>query len=557
MIGARVLRGLVVLGIGGPILAGLAVTLAAAFGWQPAIGRADLTLEPWAQAVAQPGFGTSLRLTLVTGLGASALSLVLALGLAFRLAGRPGALRWLTPVLAMPHAALAIGLAFLIAPSGWIARGLSGPLGWTQPPDLATVGDPWGLALILGLILKEVPFLLLVILAALAQVPVAAQIATGRALGYRPFAVWLRVIVPQLYPLIRLPAFVVLAFSLSVVDMALVLGPSNPPTLAVAILRGFSAPDPAMLLPASALAALQAGIVAAGIGLWWLAERALAALGPIWLRRGRRAAVAPLRAVVDIGGAIAALLALGALVVLALWSVAWRWSFPQALPESWSLRLWAAPGQGWGGDAVTTLGLGLASAGLALALAIGWLEAEDRLARRTPLAALLALPLLVPQIAFLQGLNVAFLSAGLPPGVAAVVWAHLLFVFPYVLIALGGPWRALDPGLIRSAASLGAGPVRRLWAVKLPILLRPILTAAAVGFAVSIAQYLPTLFMGGGRVVTLTTEAVALSSASDRRVAAVYAVLQGALPLLAFGAAVLLPALVQRNRAGLTGGMIR
>ncbi len=42
--------------------------------------------------------------------------------------------------------------------------------------------------------------------------------------------------------------------------------------------------------------------------------------------------------------------------------------------------------------------------------------------------------------------------------------------------------------------------------------MRPILATFAVGFAVSVAQYLPTLFAGGGRFVTVTTEAVALSA---------------------------------------------
>ena len=53
--------------------------------------------------------------------------------------------------------------------------------------------------------------------------------------------------------------------------------------------------------------------------------------------------------------------------------------------------------------------------------------------------------------------------------------------------------------------------------MKLPMLLRPMATAAAIGFAVSVAQYLPTLFIGAGRVATLTTEAVTLSSGADRR----------------------------------------
>ena len=48
----------------------------------------------------------------------------------------------------------------------------------------------------------------------------------------------------MLYRQIRLPLYAVLAFALSVVDMALVLGPSAPPVLAVQLLRWFNDPDP-------------------------------------------------------------------------------------------------------------------------------------------------------------------------------------------------------------------------------------------------------------------------------------------------------------------------
>jgi putative thiamine transport system permease protein len=62
------------------------------------------------------------------------------------------------------------------------------------------------------------------------------------------------------------------------------------------------------------------------------------------------------------------------------------------------------------------------------------------------------------------------------------------------------------------------------------MLLRPILFAIAIGFSVSVAQYLPTLFVGAGRFDTLTTEAGSLASGSDRRVVAVFALCQ--LPVL-------------------------
>jgi putative thiamine transport system permease protein len=89
------------------------------------------------------------------------------------------------------------------------------------------------------------------------------------------------------------------------------------------------------------------------------------------------------------------------------------------------------------------------------------------------------------------------------------------------------------------------------WRIKLPILLRPLLIAAAVGFAVSAGQYLPTLFAGGGRYATLTTEAVTLAAGGDRRIVAVYAVLQAAVPLVVYALAIAVPRAVWRERRAL------
>ncbi len=554
-----VVLGVVGLGLIAPIGLGLWQTGRAAFGILPALGHTVLTLDPWRDLAALPGFATSLRLTLVTGLGSTLLSLLLATGFCAavhaRMSPMAGA-RLLTPFLAIPHAAMAVGLAFVLAPSGWIARALAPLAGWERPPDLATVNDGWGLALLVGLMVKEVPFLLLVILSALSQIPVARHMAAGRALGYGRGIVWIKIIMPQVWPLIRLPVWVVLAYALSVVDMAIILGPSNPPTLAVAVTRWFTDPDPAMILPASAGAVLQAVLVVLGVGLLLVVEAAARRVGLWWLRRGGRGLSAE-PGLWAASAAVMALMAVGALAMVSLlvWSLAWRWSFPQIMPESWSFKPWTGAMQGWTRALSNTLILAGATVGLSLALAIAWLEGEDRARRgRAPWAeALIYLPLLIPQIGFLYGLNVAFLRAGISGGMAAVIWAQALFVFPYVMIALSDPWRSMDPRMVNAAAALGAGPWRRLVAVKLPILLRPILTAAAIGVAISVAQYLPTLFMGAGRIATLTTEAVTLSSGSDRRVTGVYASLQAALPFAAYLAAFAIPATLHRNRRALMG----
>ena len=53
----------------GPTAAGLAGTVLPAFGWLPAIGREDLSLDPWRELRATPGLGRAVLLSLASGLG--------------------------------------------------------------------------------------------------------------------------------------------------------------------------------------------------------------------------------------------------------------------------------------------------------------------------------------------------------------------------------------------------------------------------------------------------------------------------------------------------------
>ncbi|MGB8712981.1 MAG: ABC transporter permease, partial [Onishia taeanensis] len=156
----------------------------------------------------------------------------------------------------------------------------------------------------------------------------------------------------------------------------------------------------------------------------------------------------------------------------------------------------------------------------------------------------------VPPVAFLFGLVQLQVQAGLAPGALAVILAHSLFVLPYVFLSLAESYRRLDPRWAQVAASLGHSPASLFVRVRLPLLTVPILTAAAVGFSVSVGQYLPTLLMSAGRLSTLTTEAVSLASGGDRRLTAVYALMQLLLPALGFALALALPRMLMRHRSG-------
>src|SRR5262249_17406431 len=153
--------------------------------------------------------------------------------------------------------------------SGWIVRLLSPwATGFTRPPDWLIIHDPRGLSLMAGLIAKEVPYLLLMTLAALGQTNAAQTRRIATTLGYRPITGWLKAVFPSFFPQIRLPVFAVLAYGLSVVDVALILGPTTPMPLGPRLVQLFNDPDLNLHFVASAGALLQLALVILCLGGW-------------------------------------------------------------------------------------------------------------------------------------------------------------------------------------------------------------------------------------------------------------------------------------------------
>ncbi|MGI9419576.1 MAG: ABC transporter permease, partial [Geminicoccaceae bacterium] len=383
------------------------------------------------------------------------------------------------------------------------------------------------------------------------------QIRMARSLGYGPVQAWIKVVLPPIYPQIRLPIYAVLAFSLSVVDMAMVLGPTTPPTLGPLVLRWFNDPELTMRLQAAAGAVLQLVIVLGAIACWRLAEAVVGRLARPWLTSGTRGGDGRVARRVGWSGlGLVFSLAGGSLFCLAIWSLAGRWRFPSTWPDSLSFKTWLTQAPRLMDPAWTTLIVGLAATLIALILTIGCLEHESQTRRRPGVGALtlLYIPLLIPQIGFLFGVQVALVRVRLDGSWIGLIWSHLLFVLPYVFLALADSYRALDPRYARIALMLGTSPLGKLFRIKLTMLLRPVLIAAAVGFAVSVAQFLPTQFAGAGRLSTLTTEALSLAAGGNRRIVGLFSILLAALPLIAFALATLIPAWRFRHRRAMAIG---
>ena len=540
-----------------PFLAGIAGTLLPAFGYLPALGGSELTLQYFNQLFAEPGLTRSILLSLWTGFAATILSVffsgaILAAGFGTR--GWAVLMRFLSPILSVPHAATAFALAFLIAPSGFISRLISPELtGWANPPDVLIPNDPYGLSLIFGLLVKEVPFLLLMLIAATGQVDATRSRNMAGALGYGRLAGFTFVLWPQLYRQIRIAVFAVLAFSASVVDVSMILGPSTPPPLSVLLVRWMSDPELTYRFVASAGALLQLALVLMLFVVWLGMEKLGGAMEMHACQSGRRYPSDNIpRTVMLASGWVLTISVLLGIALLGVWSFAGLWSFPDSWPQSLNLNSWMRALPSIGAPLMATFIVGFAASLIATILCILSLAAERPQAQSFRLMGLtLSLPLIVPQTAFLFGLQIAALKTNIGYGYGALIFTHLIFVLPYVFLSLSHAWQSLDKRYVQMSLALGHSKTETLMRVQLPLLLRPVLTAVAVGFAVSVGLYLPTLLIGAGRLPTITTEAIALASGGNRRTIGVYAFLQSVIPFIGFALAFALPAWLFRARAGM------
>ncbi len=526
-------------------LAGLVLIPLAAVLW--ACMASAWHLAAWTEVTSAPHLWPAWRMSLWTGLASTALAYGLCAWLLSRCFALPlwsRVVRALGPMLAVPHAAFAVGLVFLIAPSGWLLRTVSPWLtGFAQPPAWSTSQDPWGLGMVAILALKEVPFLLWGIATQLQRDDVGQRLArelqAAQTMGYARHTAFWQVVWPQLVPRMRWPLLAVLAYGLTVVDVAQIAGPSNPSTLSVLAWQWLQDADALTNAQGAVAGWLLAGTVMLCAALWAVGSGFASTHRVQTGQRGsdaRNGACAGISAVAG-NAVLGGLLGMYGAVLLALLvgSASGVWPFPQFLPVTWSMDAW---GSVWGSTATlrTTFTLALACTALALVWAVAWLERAPSTwdkAMRWPLY----VPLLLPSVLWVVGLHKMALVTGNTASWAALVVAHTLAVVPYVVIALSPAYLGFDARYAQVSASLGRSYWAFLLRVKWPMLRASICSAAAVGVAVSVAQYLPTLYVGEGRFSTVTTEAVTLASGGQRSLVAAYAWLQWLIPVLGFAIA--------------------
>ena len=215
------------------------------------------------------------------------------------------------------------------------------------------------------------------------------------------------------------------------------------------------------------------------------------------------------------------------LVVLMLISVSIFWPYPALLPEMISFtyyyRIFFNNSATW--EAIrTSILLGFFTSLLTLFVSVPVAKglAHYSFFGKKIIKALVLVPLVVPGMAVTMGIQIAMIRLRLAGTFFGVGLVHALFCLPYAIRIMTNVFELVGNELETQATVLGAGGFFIFKYVTLPQIMPGIIAAVTLSFSISIAQYITTFIVGGGRVITITILLLPHIQGGETHVAAIY-----------------------------------
>jgi molybdate transport system permease protein len=185
--------------------------------------------------------------------------------------------------------------------------------------------------------------------------------------------------------------------------------------------------------------------------------------------------------------------------------------------------------------------IGALGVSLVLGVPLAWVLARATFPGRNLARALVTLPMVLPPVVGGVALLFAFGRRGLvgqylagipgfpaPFTTGAVVLAEAFVAMPFLVITAEAGLRQMDQRYEEAAATLGAGPWRRLWTVTMPLIAPSLAAGAALCWARALGEFGATITFAGnlpGRTQTMPTAIYILLESNPEHAIAVSLVL--------------------------------
>ena len=213
------------------------------------------------------------------------------------------------------------------------------------------------------------------------------------------------------------------------------------------------------------------------------------------------------------------------ILILMIWTVASRWTYPNLIPTDYSLRgfeyilnienIKVLINSLYISCIVVFISI-IISIPAAKAIAIYEFKGKE-------LFELLVLsPIIVPMISVAMGIHIVFLIQGIANSIIGVIVINILPCIPYSVKMIADVYKLVGDKLELQAKVLGASSFNTFRYITLPLILPGIIGASSMCFIISFSQYFLTMLIGGGNVITYPMIMFPYIQSGDRTIASLY-----------------------------------
>lgn len=196
------------------------------------------------------------------------------------------------------------------------------------------------------------------------------------------------------------------------------------------------------------------------------------------------------------------------LIPLVFFSFSNGWVFPLLLPKYWSLNAWNYALSDTAGILESlwlTIFISLSVTILSILIGVpaGRALGIYKFKGKVFVELLILAPIIIPSIAVVLGIHSVFISIGLTNTIFGVILVHLIPTVPYMTLVMSAIFSNFDADFEYQARSLGASSLKAFYYITLPAILPGVVIGGLFAFLVSWSQYILTLVIGGGKILTL------------------------------------------------------
>ncbi|MBU3226746.1 ABC transporter permease [Clostridium algidicarnis] len=224
------------------------------------------------------------------------------------------------------------------------------------------------------------------------------------------------------------------------------------------------------------------------------------------------------------------------LVFIVSFSSSWKW--PDLWPAEFNIRSWKYIFTGYLGTIIAIKNSFIIAIIVNIINIIIAIPAADALVRyefkgKRLIKIILIAPIIIPPLTILMGIHKTFIGFGLTESIIGVILSHVIPTLPYMILALEISYKNLGFKWEDAARVMGAGPFKKFINVTFPFILPGVIAGSSLTLLISLNQYITTLFIGGGEILTLPILMFPFISGGDKSIGAAYSILFALLSFIA------------------------